>query len=167
MFKKSFLNIQTKRKDNMVDQIQGMSAMMGAGRQHFKSEPLTEDQKTQMQKILAQYDSANVSTEDAKAIFQAFKDAGIKPARGMKEVIEAAGFDAEDLRTKGMPDGGPNQGTRHVTSSKIDLSALKSLQDILSQFDLTNLSDKDSNSLSSKLQELGFMNSGSVIDLKS
>ena len=143
--------------------------MMGGGMRP-KPEPLTQDQQNKIQTILSQYDPENVSTEDAKAIFQSFKDAGIKPARGMKEVIQAAGFDAEDLRTKGMPEGGPPPPPPRMGNSRnsgIDLSALQSLQELLSQFDLTNLSEGNANSLSIKLQEIGFMNPGSVIDLKS
>ena len=150
----------------MVNQIQGMGPMRGAGMQ-FKTEPLTEEQQGRMQEILSQYDPENVSTQDAKAIFQAFRDAGIKPARGMKEAIEAAGFDAEDLRTKGMPEDGPRNAPPTSSSSGINLTTLQSLQDILSQFDLTNLSDENASNLLSILQEQGFMNSGSMIDLKS
>ena len=150
----------------MVSQIQGMGPMMGAGMRP-KTEPLTEDQQSKIQTILSQYDPENVSTEDAKAIFQAFSDAGIKPARGMKETIEAAGFDAEDLRIKGMPEGERPQRAKDSSRSGIDLSTLQSLQDLLSQFDLKNLSDDNANNLSIKLQELGLMNSGSLIDLKS
>ena len=86
----------------MVDQIQGTGSMMGP-RGQFNSQPLTEDQKTQIQTILSQYDPKNVTAEDAKSIFQAFRDAGIKPARGMKEVIETAGFDADALREMARP----------------------------------------------------------------
>jgi hypothetical protein len=150
----------------MVSQIQGVGSMMGAGMRP-KTEPLTEDQQSKIQTILSQYDPENVSTEDAKAIFKAFSDAGIKPARGMKEAIEAAGFDADDLRTKGMPEGMSPQRTTNSSSSGVNLSALQSLQEILSQFDLKNLSEDNASSLSSKLQELGLMSSGSVIDLKS
>ncbi len=150
----------------MVNQIQGMGSMMGAG-MRSKTQSLTEDQQSKIQTILSQYDPENVSTEDAKAIFQAFKDAGIKPARGMKEAIEAAGFDAEDLRTKGMPEGDHPHRMENSSTSGINLTALRSLQDLLSQFDLTNLTEENANSLSSKLQELGLISSGSVIDIKS
>jgi len=150
----------------MVDQIQGTGAMMGA-RDQFNSQPLTEDQKTQIQTILSQYDPKNVSTADAKSIFQAFRDAGIKPTRGMKEVIEAAGFDAKDLREKARPEGMFSHGTGNASASKVNLSALKSLQDILSQFNLSNMTDQDQTGLLSKLQTAGFLSTGSVIDLKS
>ncbi|MCX6082854.1 MAG: hypothetical protein NTW32_25275 [Chloroflexi bacterium] len=150
----------------MVDQIQGMGPMLGPGRQH-RSAPLTDAQKTQIQQILSEYDPANVSTTDAKAIFQSFRDAGIKPTRGMKEVIEAAGFDADDLREKGRPQDAQSAAAGSAGRSKINLSSLKSLQDILSQFDLTNLSTDNTTSLLSKLQDKGFLNPGSMIDLKS
>jgi hypothetical protein len=151
----------------MVDQIQGMGSMMGAG-MSFKSEPLTADQKSQIKSILSQYDPDKVTKEDAKSIFQAFKEAGIKPSPGMTEAIEEAGFDAEDLRAKGKPEGAPPpQGAEYNKSSGVNLSALKSLQDILSEYDLTNMTDEDESGLLSTLQQQGFMNPGIMIDLKS
>jgi hypothetical protein len=150
----------------MVSSIQGMGQLLSVGMQS-KSEGLTDDQKAQIQSILSQYDPDNVSAEDAKAIFQAFKDAGIKPARGMKEVIEVAGFDAEDLRAKGMPDDRPPAPPQRTSSTGINTAVLQELQDLLSQYDLTNLSDEDGQSLMTKLQEKGFIYPGSVLDLKS
>jgi hypothetical protein len=153
----------------MVDQIQGMGSMIGAG-MSFRSEALTADQKSQIKSILSQYDPDKVTKEDAKSIFQAFKDAGIKPSPGMKEAIEEAGFDAEDLRAKGKPEGPPPpplQGAGNNKSSGVNLSELKSLQDILSEYDLTNMTDEDESSLLSTLQQQGFMNPGIMIDLKS
>ncbi len=153
----------------MVDQIQGMGSMMGAG-MSFKSEPLTADQKSQIKSILSQYDPDKVTKEDAKSIFQAFKEAGIRPSPGMKEAIEEAGFDAEDLRAKGKPEGPPPpppRGAGNNKSSGVNLSALKSLQDILSEYDLTNMTEEDESGLLSTLQQQGFMNPGIMIDLKS
>ncbi len=152
----------------MVDQIQGLGSMMGAG-MSFKSEPLTADQKSQIKSILSRYDPEKVTREDAKSIFQAFKEAGIRPSPGMKEAIEEAGFDAEDLRAKGKPEGPPPppQGAGNNKSSGVNLSALKSLQDILSEYDLTNMSDEDESGLLSTLQQQGFINPGIMIDLKS
>jgi hypothetical protein len=153
----------------MVDQIQGMGSMMGAG-MSFKTEALTADQKSQIKSILSQYDPDKVTKEGAKSIFQAFKEAGIKPSPGMKEAIEEAGFDAEDLRAKGKPEGPPPpppQGAGNNKSSGVNLSALKSLKDILSEYDLTNMTDEDESGLLSTLQQQGFMNPGIMIDLKS
>ncbi len=152
----------------MVSAIQGMGSVLNAGMMP-KMKELTEDQTSKIAEILSQYDPENVSDEDAKAIFATFKEAGINPAKGMKEAIEAAGFDADDLRARGMGDQGmmPPPPPQSSSAQGINLSALKSLQEILSQYDLSNLSDNDQSDLTSKLQELGFISTGSVIDIKS
>lgn len=150
----------------MISSIQGVSSMMGAGMMS-KSQGLTEDQKTTITEILSQYDPENVTEEDAQAIFQAFKDAGITPTRGMKEVIEAAGFDAEDLRSKGMTDSQMPPPPPQSESTGVNLSALQSLQEILNQYDLTSLSEEDQTSLTQKLLENGFLQPGSMVDLSS
>jgi len=153
----------------MINSIQGMGQMMGVGGMIPRGKELTDDQKSTITDILSQYDPENVSEEDAKAIFQAFKDAGITPAKGMKEVIEAAGFDAEDLRSKGTSDQGmmPPPPRQNSSANSINLSALQSLQEILSQFDLANLSESDQSSLISQLEDSGLVFPGSVIDIKS
>jgi hypothetical protein len=152
----------------MVSAIQGMGSVFSSGMMP-KMKELTEEQTSKIADILSQYDPENVSDEDAKAIFQAFKDAGITPAKGMREAIEAAGFDAEDIRSRGMGDQGmmPPPPPQSSSSKGVNLSALQSLQEILSQYDLTNLSESDQSSLTSQLQELGFISTGSVIDIKS
>lgn len=156
-----------ERKECMVSSIQGINSMMGGGMMQKASE-LTDDQKKMIEEILSQYDPENVSEDDAKAIFQAFKDAGIPPAKGMKEAIEAAGFDAEELRSMGMPGQMPPPPPPPSSKSNgVDSSALQSLQELLSQYDLSNLSDTDKSSISSALQALGFMYPGSVVDTTS
>ena len=152
----------------MINSIQGMGQMMGANGMMSKGKELTDDQIQTITDILSQYDPDNVSDEDAKAIFQAFEDAGITPAKGMKEAIEAAGFDAEDLRSRGMSeDGTMPPPPPEDSNSSINLSALQSLQEILNQYDLTNLSDSDQKSLLSQLEDSGLVFPGSVIDIKS
>ena len=143
--------------------------MMGMSGAMSKMTELTDDQKSTIADILSKYDSDNVSDEDAQAIFQAFKDAGITPAKGMKEAIEAAGFDAEDLRTRGMSDQGmpPPPPQSSFGTNSVNLSSLQSLQEILSQYDLTNLSESDQSTLLSELESSGFVYPGSVIDIQS
>jgi hypothetical protein len=157
-----------ERKGIMVSSIQGLGQIMGSMMSQ-KTEGLTDDQKSTIASILSNYDSSNVTKEDAVSIFQEFKDAGITPTRGMKEAIEAAGFDAEDLRSKGLSDQGtpPPPPQQSSSSQSVNLSALQSLQEILSQYDLTNLSDTDQTSLVNKLESSGFLYPGSVLDVKS
>ena len=141
--------------------------MMGASQQ-MKTVSLTDEQKQTIQDILSQYDPDNVTTEDAQAIFKAFNDAGITPARGMKEAIEAAGFDAEDLRAKGLPENmPPTPPPPNAQSSSLDAEALQELEDILSQYDLSNLTDEDKKTLMQQLQQNGLIDPGSIVDMKS
>jgi hypothetical protein len=155
-----------------MNNIQGTGSMQQVmGMQRPPQASLTDEQKTKINDILSQYDASNVTEDDAKAIFQAFKDAGIRPGPGMRETIEAAGFDAEELREEGMsdsdkqgppppPPGGGGQG------QSVSVSALKSLQSILSQYDLTNLSSDEESDLITKLNESGLMmGAGNIIDL--
>jgi hypothetical protein len=155
----------------------GVNSTVGIGSsQNMQS--LTDEQKQKIADILSKYDAKNLTADDAKAIFKAFKEAGITPAKGMKEAIEAAGFDAEKLRAEGMPESDKagrrppppppsSSDSSSDSSGTVNVSALKSLQDILSQYDLTNLSADDQTSLVSKLQEQGLLNTGYLIDLKS
>jgi hypothetical protein len=155
---------------SMIDPAQnrGAMAMVGPPGPGMISE-LTDDQLEQIQSILSDYDPSSITEKDAKAIFQAFHDAGIEPGKGMKEAIEAAGFDAEELRTLGMPDDQPKMDEISSTNSQIgfNLSSLQSLQSILTQYDLNNLSNDQEKSLFSSLLTAGLLTPGSMVDMKS
>jgi hypothetical protein len=148
----------------MVDSIQGFSPMPGA-RPFAAPQPLTDDQKTQIQTILSNYDSSNLTADDAKAIFKQFREAGIRPGPGMKEAISAAGFDADKLRSLGMPEHRHHTGGGTGGAGGVDRSALQTLQTILSQYDLTGMSDDQENDLLTKLNDAGLMKAGNLIDL--
>ena len=165
---------------NGVSGIQGLGSMqtMMAMR---RPDPLTDEQKKQVASILSNYDAENVTADDAKAIFQAFKEAGINPAPGLREAIEDAGFDAENLRSMAMPKDAQRAGGRPMpppppdrqgqtqgasSNNGLNLSALKDLQSILSQYeDVTQLSNKEENDLVSQLVQSGLLQEGSLMDL--
>jgi hypothetical protein len=167
----------------MVDSIQSSTSMSSMfGMQQFRApQALTDEQKQKVQDILKNYDKDNVTADDAKSIFKAFKDAGIRPGPGMKEAIDSAGFNADSLRELAKPadmqaasaDGSTSgMGRTHHhkhqgTSSKsgIDMSALQNLQSILSKYDLSNLSSDDQTSLVQQLTDSGLMQNGNMIDL--
>jgi hypothetical protein len=122
-----------------------------------QSATLTDDQKKQVQDILSKYDPNNLTAKDAHAIFTQFRDAGIPPAKGMEETIKAAGFDAEKLRSLGMPRNDDQESmfwASQNSTQELNISALKSLQSILSQYDITNLSTDQEASLLTQLQSL-------------
>ena len=154
----------------MVDSIQG--AMPSFGNSPFQSQPLTDDQKSQVQSILSKYDPNNLTADDAKSIFKAFRDAGIQPGKDLMDTVQSAGFDASKLRELARPAGHHGHGHHHSqssdstnSSSGIDMNALQSLQSILSQYDLTNMSSDQQQSLVTQLGQAGLMNNGNMIDI--
>ncbi len=158
----------------MMGSIQGAGSMGGIGSFHSAppSRPLTDEQKSLVQSTLSEYDAENLTAEDAKEILSTFREAGIRPGKELRQAISDAGFDEKSLmelaRPEGAPEpprGGGGHGRAQGTSSGIDVSALKSLQDILSQYDLSSLSSEDETSLLSQLNNSGLVRSGSFIDL--
>jgi len=150
----------------MVNSISNMNSMQGMIRMEPRA--LTDEQKSKIADILSEYDPENITEEDAKEIFSKFKEAGIEPARGMKEAIEEAGFDAEELRTLGMGEEGappPPPPSPGGQASKINSEGLQLLQSILNQYDLSNLTAEKEEELLSSLNQAGFMQSGSLLNI--
>ncbi len=52
---------------------------------------LTDEQKAQVAEILSQYEAFSLTAEDAQAINNAFREAGIRQGPGQQEAIEDAG----------------------------------------------------------------------------
>jgi hypothetical protein len=151
--------------------MQGMMGMMGNGQ---IGSTLTDEQKATVSDILSEYDSENITADNAKEIFQRFKEAGITPQAGLKEAIEAAGFDAEKLRELGMPEQGgkmppppppPSSTSTSGSATGINASTLETLQSILDQYDLSNLSSDDENKLLTQLNSMGLLQSGNLINI--
>lgn len=132
--------------------IQNMQSMMGMRQE----KALTDDQKTQIQSILSQYDPENISEADAQSIFEQFSDAGIQPGKGMKEAIEAAGFDAEQLRSLGMPamQPPPDMGGMQESSELTEEQAA-TVQSILSNYDPENITASDAKSIFAQFNDAG------------
>ena len=65
----------------------------------------TDEQKALVASILSEYDAENLTAEDAKAINNAFREAGIRRGPGQQEAIEAAGFDPGKISSLDPPPG--------------------------------------------------------------
>ncbi len=72
-------------------------------------ESLTDVQKQQAKAILSKYDAATLTAEQALAIHEAFRQAGLRGGPAMADTIKAAGFDPDKLRDLAPP---PNQVDR-------------------------------------------------------
>lgn len=69
------------------------------------SAPLAAAQKAQVKAILSKYDSTVLTATQAKAIHEAFRQAGIPGGPAENEAVRAAGFDPEKLRDLDPPPG--------------------------------------------------------------
>lgn len=155
----------------MVTGIQGQYAPPGLG-ERPAPQPLSEAQTAQVKSILANYDPENMTTEAAQSIFKAFREAGLRPGPGLREAISAAGFDAEQLRELGRPNDRPEgrpgarpAGGRGDGLTGVNVEALQSLQSILGQYDLTNLSNDQEADLLGQLNNSGRLRTGYMLDL--
>jgi hypothetical protein len=73
--------------------------------QHQKNNPqsLTAEQAVLVKTILSQYNASTLTADEAKAIHEKFREAGIQGGPGTKDAIIAAGFDPEKLRALAPP----------------------------------------------------------------
>lgn len=61
--------------------------------------------------VLARYDPAKLTAADAKAINNAFRQAGVKRGRAQQEAIAAAGFDPHTISKLDPPPEHPKGGS--------------------------------------------------------
>ena len=145
-----------------VSMMRGMPPMTGMP----KNDALSEEEKTELEKILEEYNAETLTEEDAQSIFDKFREAGIKPGQGMKTAVEEAGFDLGQFKPAGgRPQGPPPSPAGTGSSQSIDLESLQSLQTILNQFDLADMSAEDEESLISQFQQAGLMNPGDLFTI--
>jgi phosphatidylethanolamine-binding protein (PEBP) family uncharacterized protein/Spy/CpxP family protein refolding chaperone len=75
-----------------------------------EGEPLTEVQKQQVKAILSKYDANTFTADQAKAIHEAFRQAGLRGGPAMADTLKAAGFDPDKLRDLAPPPGAVGGG---------------------------------------------------------
>jgi len=149
----------------MVDSIEPVDRF-AQGRMPMVQSALTESQKTQVQSILSEYDASSLTNDDLDAINQAFRDADIRPSAGLRQTIESAGFDPDQLRSRGGPQGaGGSRPPRPQSGGEINVQALQSLQEILANYDLSNLTAAKESSLTEQLIDSGLLRTGVVLDV--
>ena len=140
--------------------------------QSFSAPKLSDEQKETIDSILADYDSSELSEQDAKDIVSAFQEVGISPSRDFADTLETAGFDAREIgelagvtppsRGEG---GAPPPPQNGGSSAGVNQDNLQLLQSILDQYtDISNLSAEDELALSNSLLEAGLLEPGALID---
>lgn len=62
-----------------------------------EGQPLSDSQKETVSSILSSYDADNLTSDDASAIVEQFKQAGIEPSKSLNSLLSSAGFDSKNL----------------------------------------------------------------------
>jgi len=120
----------------MIDEISGsISASMMGGIQ--PPQQMSDSQRNTVQKTLASFDANNLSAEGIKSIHKTFKSEGIRPSAELKAEIEAAGFDAEAMRSTGSP-----RGVSHPPPKQDDEKSLSTFLELLGEYQDQNLMTK-------------------------
>jgi Raf kinase inhibitor-like YbhB/YbcL family protein len=82
------------------------------------SQPLTAEQKGRVKGILSKYSAASLTAKDAKAINEAFREAGLRNGPGLQEAIREAGFEPEKIGELDPPPDRPEGGRRSAGSRR-------------------------------------------------
>ena len=77
-----------------------------------RAETLTDEQVKQVGAILAKYNAQTITADQAKAIHEAFRQAGVRGGPAMADTVKAAGFDPDKLRDLAPPPGQRSEGRR-------------------------------------------------------
>ncbi len=126
---------------------------------------MTDSQKISFQNIISVYDPDNFSREDFFSLGEELHNAGINPSHEVRTLLEESGFNVKEYApphgSKG-PDGtmGPPQ-----RRNNLDSQTLQSLFNILSSFDLANLSTDDEQILMDRLTNSGILKQGLIVNI--
>ena len=89
-------------------------ATEGRCRQPRAVSQLTDGEKKRVAAILSSYKAADLTAADARAINEAFRDAGLRRGVGLRDAIAAAGFDPERISALYPPPGSGKPGGKPI-----------------------------------------------------
>ena len=133
-----------------------------------KSSSLTSEQKALIEDVLSQYDSESLSTDDAKAIVEAFQTAGIEPSSALQSAMSVSGFDAKevgDLAGMGPAGGGKPMGGPPPPPPEEELSTITELlESLLEESEEDETTTSSTTSSSSPYEETSFTAFNTILD---
>ena len=137
----------------MVDPIAVAFADQGQRQAAPQRQELTSAQVDIVNEILSGFDSSNLSADDLVEINAAFESAGITPSSSLRETIETAGFDPEELAIAGpqAPPQGAPAGPPPPSEEFLD-----AFTEIIAEYDAENLTEQDIEEIVSRLADEGF-----------
>ncbi len=152
--------------------IQGAMPPVGFGA--TGSQSLNDTEKQKLSDLLANYDTEDLSDEQAKEIVDGIKELDIAPGRGLAEALGTAGIDARALAEQaglGAPGGRGGPGGPSGGGPKgPDSSAVETLRSVVEELLEATSDEEDSSTFSTLLSEAleaaGVDTSSPVLDYK-
>jgi phosphatidylethanolamine-binding protein (PEBP) family uncharacterized protein len=89
----------------MASSLQGFAQTDQPASRPEQAGTLTATQAEKVKQILSRYAAASLTAEDARAIHEAFREAGLRGGPAMNEAVKAAGMDPDKLRELAPPPG--------------------------------------------------------------
>jgi len=140
----------------VINSINSSAAMMP---QPGGENVLSQEQQALILETLSQFDTENLSQDDAIKIVEAFAQAGIQPGTALEEAMAEHGFDAKQIGELAQasqegnrpPPPPPQQSSEDVSSMGEYLTNL--VEQTLAENNSTELTDEDKQSILSKLFE--------------
>lgn len=137
-------------------ELQGIqSSLVQNATQRMQSRNLTDEQKTQLEEILAKYDPENMTAEDQKALMEELKDAKIPMGKDTSEIMEKAGFS----RPSGPPPP-PPPSQESDTDNSINATFVK----LMDQFQSGEITEESFLDQLNDLKDQILNGTGNVID---
>ena len=118
---------------------------------------LTSDQQSLISETLSEFDTENLSQEDALSIIETFSQANIQPGAALEKALTSAGFDAKSIgelanvSEGSRPPPPPKQSEEEITSMVDYLAEI--LEETLSANNGKSLSDEDKQSILAQVFE--------------
>ena len=118
---------------------------------------LTSDQQSLISETLSEFDTDNLSQEDALNIIETFSQANIQPDAALEKALTSAGFDAKSIgelanvSEGSRPPPPPKQSADEITSMVDYLAEI--LEETLSVNNGNSLSDEDKQSILAQVFE--------------
>lgn len=119
---------------------------------------LTDDQKSTLQSIIANYDPENMTDENMKSMMDEIKEAGITPSKEFGEIMNTAGFKKPE-----KPEGEPPMGPPPATTSQ-DSKTSQLISEFLAKKDSGEITEDDLANLIKTLNKTGQSTQGLIVD---
>lgn len=154
----------------MMQAIQGGMASAMLSRPDAK---MTAEQSEKLSEVLENYDTENLSYEDAKSLVSQISELGIEPGRDLAAALGEAGLDARDLANQaGIGRGGdrpppPPPGAGGKGSDSVEDAVVSLISEAVEAYSETSEDQTLGSYVMSALEEAGYDTSKPVIDFYS